>query len=137
MQPLFERVCVNRLKKIRQSYGLTQEAFAKRVGLSRKYVVTLESGKASPTLDTIEKIATALELSTHDLIDEGDYRCSLRGDPLMLCGHPVSHLLAPYGSPHVSSQTQYCTSCEKVWRSSREASQHGQKVFQETSEESR
>lgn len=137
MQPLFERVSVNRLKKIRQSYGLTQEAFAKRVGISRKYVVTLESGKASPTLDTIEKIATALELSTHDLIDEGDYRCSLRGDPLMLCGHPVSHLLAPYGSPRISSQSQYCTSCEKIWRSSRENTQQNKEVFQETAEELR
>ena len=38
---------------IRESLGLNQEDFAKRVGLSRPQVARIERGEANPTLDSL------------------------------------------------------------------------------------
>lgn len=41
---------------IRKGFGMTQEEFAKTLGLSRRQVAELEAGTANPTLETLEKI---------------------------------------------------------------------------------
>lgn len=41
---------------IRKGFGMTQEEFAKTLGLSRRQVTELEAGTANPTLETLEKI---------------------------------------------------------------------------------
>ncbi|MCE6949668.1 helix-turn-helix domain-containing protein [Cereibacter sphaeroides] len=45
-------------REIRQALGLTQASFAERFGLTRLQVIALEAGKANPTLETLQKIAT-------------------------------------------------------------------------------
>lgn len=47
----------SRLKKAREEMGLTQEAFARAVGLSSEFISLLESGKRAPSLDTLARIA--------------------------------------------------------------------------------
>jgi len=42
--------------EIRYSLGLTQEQFAKVVGLTKRQLAEIETGKANPTLQTLEKI---------------------------------------------------------------------------------
>jgi Zn-dependent peptidase ImmA (M78 family) len=46
-----------RLKKAREEMGLTQEAFARSVGLSSEFISLLEAGKRAPSLDTLARIA--------------------------------------------------------------------------------
>ena len=46
-----------RLKKARGEMGLTQEAFARAVGLSSEFISLLEAGKRAPSLDTLARIA--------------------------------------------------------------------------------
>jgi len=46
-----------RLKKVREQAGLTQEAFARAVALSPEFISLLESGKRSPSLETLSRIA--------------------------------------------------------------------------------
>lgn len=41
---------------IRKGFGMTQEEFAKTLGLSRRQVAELEAGTANPTLETLEKM---------------------------------------------------------------------------------
>ncbi|WP_132956124.1 helix-turn-helix transcriptional regulator [Rhizobium sp. BK251] len=41
---------------IRKGFGMTQEEFAKTLGLSRRQVAEMEAGTANPTLETLEKI---------------------------------------------------------------------------------
>lgn len=41
---------------IRKGFCMTQEKFAKTLGLSRRQVAELEAGTANPTLETLEKI---------------------------------------------------------------------------------
>lgn len=51
-----------RLKRIRQRKKLTQENLAEKVGISPKYISSIERGQENPTLDTLIKIVHALEV---------------------------------------------------------------------------
>ena len=41
---------------IRKGFGMTQDEFAKILGLTRRQIAELEAGTANPTLQTLEKI---------------------------------------------------------------------------------
>ncbi len=51
------------LQELRLNKGLSQETFAFEVGIHRTYVSQLERGLKSPSLNTIQKIAQALDIS--------------------------------------------------------------------------
>ena len=55
------------LKKIRTSKNLTQPQLARISGISQSYISEIESFKKSPTLDMIEKLANALQVSPYEL----------------------------------------------------------------------
>lgn len=59
-----------RLKKIREQKGLTQEQLSQRSGISRRMIQKYESGVARPRFDASEKIALALEISVSELLGE-------------------------------------------------------------------
>lgn len=61
-----------RVKEIRKARGLTQEAVADLIGRSVDAVSLLERGKIVPSLDTLQALSTALDISIHDLLDFGD-----------------------------------------------------------------
>jgi len=46
-----------RLKKAREEVNLSQGAFAKALGLSSEYISLLESGKRTPSFETLQKVA--------------------------------------------------------------------------------
>jgi Zn-dependent peptidase ImmA (M78 family)/transcriptional regulator with XRE-family HTH domain len=50
-----------KLKKAREDIGLTQEALAEAVGLSSEYISLLESGKRTPSLETLTNISEYLK----------------------------------------------------------------------------
>ncbi|ACE84729.1 helix-turn-helix domain-containing protein [Cellvibrio japonicus] len=56
------------VKQLRDTNRLSQEALAERADLNRTYLGEVERGVAIPSLATISKIATALNLPTSDLI---------------------------------------------------------------------
>ena len=47
---------------------MTQEQLAKAAGVSRGYLARLETGRHSPTLDTLRKIAKALRVRPERLM---------------------------------------------------------------------
>jgi two-component system response regulator len=55
------------IKKQRTSLGISQEELAYRATLHRTYVSDLERGVRNPSMDSVEKLAHALELSVSDL----------------------------------------------------------------------
>ncbi|KAB1647246.1 MULTISPECIES: helix-turn-helix domain-containing protein [unclassified Pseudoclavibacter] len=64
------------LRRLRRSAGWTsQEAFALHAGLDRTYVSGIERGRRNPTLDTIVKLAQALQIPPRALF--GEYYDSL------------------------------------------------------------
>jgi len=59
-----------RLKKLRQEYGYTQEHLAELAKIEYKHVQKLEGKKPhNPQLDTLEKIAKAFKISVSKLLD--------------------------------------------------------------------
>ena len=58
------------LKKIREKKGLSQDRLAKLADVANNTIIKIEQGEnANPTLDTLKKIAKALEVSVDDLIN--------------------------------------------------------------------
>lgn len=61
------------VKQLRDTRRLSQEALAERADLNRTYLGEVERGVAIPSLATIAKIATALNLPTSDLIARSEH----------------------------------------------------------------
>lgn len=55
------------IKSKRSELGLSQEELAERAGLHRTYISDVERGARNPSLESIEKLAGALELSVAGL----------------------------------------------------------------------
>jgi transcriptional regulator with XRE-family HTH domain len=58
-----------RVKRLRETRGLTQEALAKKAGLSRGYLARLETARQDPRLSVVERLARALRVKASALID--------------------------------------------------------------------
>ena len=56
-----------RIRELRKARGLTQDAVAERAGLNPKYYAGIERQGANITLDSFERIATALDVPIVDL----------------------------------------------------------------------
>ena len=57
------------IKQLREAKGLSQEKLARLADVANNTIIKIESGKNdNPTLDTLKKIAKALEISVDDLI---------------------------------------------------------------------
>ena len=63
-----KKICL-KIKFERQKRGFSQEEFALKSGLSRNAIWKIESGKVSPTLESLEKIAKALDMDFAALTD--------------------------------------------------------------------
>ncbi|MCL5774255.1 MAG: helix-turn-helix transcriptional regulator [Firmicutes bacterium] len=57
-----------RIKALRQSCGLTQEELAHRACLAVAYFARLESGHLNPTLSTLDRLSSALNIPLADLL---------------------------------------------------------------------
>jgi transcriptional regulator with XRE-family HTH domain len=56
------QVVARNLRILRKQKGLSQEALAHQAGIDRNYVGQIEREEKSPTIDMIEKLATALAI---------------------------------------------------------------------------
>ncbi|MEW2007504.1 helix-turn-helix transcriptional regulator [Microbacterium sp. NPDC079208] len=56
-----------RVRELRETIGLSQEAFAHRAELDRTYVSGIERGRRNPTLDVLYRLAAALEVEVREL----------------------------------------------------------------------
>nr|WP_240460744.1 helix-turn-helix transcriptional regulator [Fictibacillus barbaricus] len=61
-----------KVKLIRKSLNLTQEELAERAHFQASYLAGIERGERNITLETLEKIANALEISPQDLFHYND-----------------------------------------------------------------
>jgi len=68
----------NRLKELRESKNLSQGDIEKRTGLLRCYISRIENGHSVPSVETLEKIAGALEVPMYRLFYDGEAPTSLR-----------------------------------------------------------
>jgi transcriptional regulator with XRE-family HTH domain len=61
-----------RVKQFRELKGLSQGQIEQRTGLIRCYISRVENGHTVPSIETLEKLARALELPLYQLLYEGN-----------------------------------------------------------------
>ncbi len=59
----------NKVKKLREKLGLSQERLARLADVSNNTIINIESGKQqNPTIETVKKIANALGVSIEEIV---------------------------------------------------------------------
>ncbi|MGA7770465.1 MAG: helix-turn-helix transcriptional regulator [Candidatus Sulfotelmatobacter sp.] len=89
------------VKFIRLQRGWSQKALGRRFNLPRTYVSKIETGRTSPTLSTLERLARALEVSIPALLDGDERRRRERIDELLMDGYVAQFL------PFVTRLTEF------------------------------
>jgi transcriptional regulator with XRE-family HTH domain len=62
----------SRLRKLREDKKLSQGDIEERTGLLRCYISRVENGHTIPSIETLERIASALEIPLFQLFYEGE-----------------------------------------------------------------
>ena len=64
----------NRIEAIRKEKGITQDDFAKKMGVSRQTISSLENGRYNPSILLAYKIAKYFEMSIEEvfIFEEGE-----------------------------------------------------------------
>jgi transcriptional regulator with XRE-family HTH domain len=65
-------VICDRLRELRESKNLSQGDIEKRTGLLRCYISRVENGHTVPAVETLEKLARALEVPLYQLFYDGE-----------------------------------------------------------------
>lgn len=66
------------VRQLRESRGWSQETLAAHSDLHRTYVGEVERGLVTPSLITLHKLATALDIKAADLLSRSEQIASLR-----------------------------------------------------------
>ena len=56
-----------RIKELRRTKNISQEKLSEKIGISSKYLSSIERGKGNPSLDTVIKLAVALDVELSDI----------------------------------------------------------------------
>jgi transcriptional regulator with XRE-family HTH domain len=62
----------DRLRALREEKNLSQGDMEKRTGLFRCYISRVENGHTVPAIETLEKMARALEIPMYQMFYDGD-----------------------------------------------------------------
>jgi len=65
-------VIADRLRSLREEKHLSQGDVEKRSGLLRCYISRVENGHTIPAIETLEKLARAMEIPLYELFYDGD-----------------------------------------------------------------
>ncbi len=69
---LFGMIIGDRLRAMREEKKLSQGDIEKRTGLLRCYISRVENGHTVPAIETLEKLARALEVPLYQLFYDGE-----------------------------------------------------------------
>lgn len=70
MTRLDAKMCVGlRIKELRGELGVSQEALAYSIGMSRTYFAEVETGKKNISIENIDRIASGLKVSLKTFFD--------------------------------------------------------------------
>jgi transcriptional regulator with XRE-family HTH domain len=67
-------VISDRLRQLREEKKLSQGDIEERTGLLRSYVFRVENGHTVPEIETLDKLARALEVPLYQLFYDGEER---------------------------------------------------------------
>lgn len=58
------------LRRLRKQKGFTLRKFAKLSGLSHSFISDIENGRCNPSIESLQKIANALDVKPHIFLTE-------------------------------------------------------------------
>ncbi len=58
-----------RIRELRHEIGISQEALANKAEIDRTYVTDVENGRRNISIENIEKLVIALQISLKDFFD--------------------------------------------------------------------
>lgn len=64
------RVVADNIRRLRKSRSLTQEALAEEAGLHRTFIGHVERARSNISVDNLERLAQALDVSAAELVAE-------------------------------------------------------------------
>jgi transcriptional regulator with XRE-family HTH domain len=79
----------DRLRTLRETKNLSQGDIEKRTGLLRCYISRVENGHTVPAVETLEKMAQALEVPLYQLFYDGEEPPKLANLPLRKKGESL------------------------------------------------
>ncbi len=80
----------DRLRAVREEKRLSQGDIEKRTGLLRCYISRVENGHTVPAIETLEKMARALEVPLYQLFYEGEDPPALPNLPKRRSEHDIA-----------------------------------------------
>ncbi len=122
---MFSKELSFQMLKVIDQRKLTLEQVAEAAGLSRKFVGNVVNGKQVPTLDSFEKICSALELEPNDLLLSQKSKLPERAKPMQVKTvyyggeiDPNTHLpICPHCNAVLTAEHQsYCDACGQKLR---------------------
>jgi transcriptional regulator with XRE-family HTH domain len=63
-----------RVRELRHELGLSQEALANKAGVDRTYMTDVENGRRNISVEILEKIIGALEISFQDFFTAKEFK---------------------------------------------------------------
>lgn len=63
-----------RIKELRHELGLSQEALGNKAGVDRTYVTDVENGRRNISVEVLEKLIKALEVSFQEFFTAKEFR---------------------------------------------------------------
>jgi transcriptional regulator with XRE-family HTH domain len=69
---MFRVIISDRLRELRENKSLSQRDIEQRTGLLRCYISRVENGHTVPAIETLERLARALEVPMYKLFYEGE-----------------------------------------------------------------
>ncbi|OSZ82599.1 transcriptional regulator [Chitinophagaceae bacterium IBVUCB1] len=63
-----------RIKELRHELGISQEALGNKAGVDRTYVTDVENGRRNISVEILEKLIKALEVSFQDFFTAKEFR---------------------------------------------------------------
>ena len=80
----------DRLRALREEKKLSQGDIEKRTGLLRCYISRVENGHTVPAIETLEKLARALEVPLYQLVYDGEEPPQLPNLPKRKSGDDIA-----------------------------------------------
>lgn len=75
-----ESIIRENIKSLRKKLGWSQEFLAERTGVSAPYITQIEVGKRTPSLDIVEKLASALGVEYKTLFEQQNLIVDIKSD---------------------------------------------------------
>jgi len=74
VQNNIKQIIGKRVKELRDNLKLSQEALADKAELDRTFINHVENGRRNISIDNIQKIVQALEVSISDFFNTNDFK---------------------------------------------------------------